>query len=202
MTSLLLDFILLICSPSFLLFSFSSLFFYSPEILPLHLTSLFLSRLPSRLRLSSSLLPLFCSASLRAAGQSGSVGTGQPVVNAVRSDSALIGGTFPSVTPPLSSIMRQELSAKKEQMLWCLSIRYSLTPHKTLQWDDGYNSRVILPMWVLEFCGDLSFVLKYLLVWYVFIKLACCVAVWMKSPELSLKQRDCVWTHTQETTTN
>lgn len=36
-----------------------------------------------------------------APGQSGSVGTGQPVVNAIRSDSALIGGT---VALPLFSV--------------------------------------------------------------------------------------------------
>uniref|UniRef100_A0A669F1A5 Contactin-associated protein-like 4 n=1 Tax=Oreochromis niloticus TaxID=8128 RepID=A0A669F1A5_ORENI len=45
--------------------------------------------------------------------RSGSVGTGQPLVNAIRSDSALIGGTVAatcfSVALPLSSIMRQKL---------------------------------------------------------------------------------------------
>uniref|UniRef100_A0A3B4WXQ1 Contactin-associated protein-like 4 n=1 Tax=Seriola lalandi dorsalis TaxID=1841481 RepID=A0A3B4WXQ1_SERLL len=47
-------------------------------------------------------------------GQAGSVGTGQPLVNAIRSDSALIGGTVTAtcltVTLPLSSIMRQKFS--------------------------------------------------------------------------------------------
>lgn len=56
------------------------------------------------------LLPPLC-----AAGHSGSVGTGQPLVNNIRSDSALIGGTAiaTTVTLQLSSILRQNQSAKQ-----------------------------------------------------------------------------------------
>lgn len=60
---------------------------------------------------------------LCSAGQSGSVGTGQPLVNAIRSDSALIGGTVAAtcfnVALSLSSIMRQKLCTKPTGIMWC-----------------------------------------------------------------------------------
>lgn len=103
----------LMTSPLCSSFSYSLLFDFISSIC---FSSLFLF---PRVHASSYLSCLFphLSLCLCAAGQAGSMGTGQPLVNAIRSDSALIGGTVTATclaaTGPLPSITGQKSSVKQ-----------------------------------------------------------------------------------------